>query len=145
MRPGTFHSCWLAIAMLTVSTAAAADWEPAEIVGLVYPWLAKSARVAGVVVVRLSVAPDGSVKQATAVSGHPLLAEAARQNAGRWKFTRSEQDRGADRDAYLVYRFVLEGNCAGRDCRTGFVVELPNLVMVTSEIPSIQVSQGKQP
>lgn len=144
MRPGTFHSCRLAVALLVVSTATAAGWEPSEIVGLAYPWLAQSARVAGTVVVRLTVARDGSVTQAAAVSGHPLLAEAARQNAGRWKFERSGQDPGADRDAYLVYRFVLEGSCAGRDCRTSFVVELPNLVMVTSEIPSIQVSQGKR-
>ncbi len=144
MRPGTFHSCRLAIALLAVSTAAAADWEPSEIVGLGYPWLAQSARVAGTVVVRLTVAPDGSVRQAEAVSGHPLLKKAARENAEKWKFTRSGQDPDGGGEAYLVYRFALEGNCAGRDCRTSFVVELPNLIVVTSEIPPIQISQGRR-
>ncbi len=144
MRPRTLHSCWLAIALLTVSTGAPAYREPSEIVGLAYPWLAQSARVSGVVVVRLTVADDGSVTAATAVSGHPLLAEVARQNARQWKFERSGPDPAANRDAYLVYRFALEGSCAGRDCRTNFVVELPNLVLVTSEIPSIQVSRGKR-
>lgn len=143
MRPGTFHSCWLTIAMLALSTAAAGDWEPSEIVGLTYPWLAKSARVTGIVVVRLFVAPDGSVTEAKAVSGHPLLTEAARKNAEKWKFTRSGQDPDGFGEAYLVYRFALEGSCAGRDCRTSFIVELPNLVVVTSEIPPIQVSQSK--
>jgi TonB family protein len=99
------------------------------------------ARITGTVIVRLSVAPDGSVTQAKAVSGHPVLAEAARQNAGRWKFERSGRGPGADRDAYLVYRFVLEGNCAVYDCRTSLVVELPNLVVVTSEIPPMHIQQ----
>ena len=144
MRPRIFHSYRLAIALLAVTTTAGADLEPVEIVGLAYPRLAQWARVAGTVVVRLTVAPDGSVAQAVAVSGHPLLAEAARQSAARWRFERSEQSPGLDRDAYLVYRFALEGSCAGRDCRTEFVVELPNFVMVTSEMPSIQSLEGKR-
>lgn len=129
--------------LVIVPCAALADWEPSEVVGLSYPHLARSARIAGLVVVRLTVGADGSVKETEAVSGHPLLAEAARKNAAQWKFKHSGQGRDKARDAYLVYRFVLDGSCAGSDCRTIFVVEYPNLVMVTSEMPPIQVSQGK--
>jgi hypothetical protein len=89
------------------------------------------------------VEPDGSVKQAEAVSGHALLAEAARANAEKWKFRQSGRSPGTAQNPYLVYRFVLDASCAGNDCRTSFMVELPNLIVVTSEIPPIQVSEGK--
>ena len=52
-----------------------------------YPPLAKAARVSGVVVVEVTVSEDGHVISATAVSGHPLLRDAAVSAARLWQFT----------------------------------------------------------
>jgi protein TonB len=52
-----------------------------------YPPLAKAARVAGAVVVEVTVDEDGGVISARAVSGHPLLKDAAVAAARAWRFT----------------------------------------------------------
>ncbi len=52
-----------------------------------YPPLAKAARVSGAVVVEVTVDENGSVISARAISGHPLLKDAAVQAAQGWKFT----------------------------------------------------------
>jgi TonB family protein len=136
----TSHSRWLISLLLIASCPACGDWQPTEIVGVSYPRLAQLARIAGVVVVRTTVGPDGSVTEAVAVSGHPLLSEAALRSAKEWKFGQSNLDRGSARDVYLVYRFVLKGTCAGNECRETFLVYYPNFVVVRSEMPSLQVS-----
>jgi protein TonB len=51
-----------------------------------YPPAATSARVQGVVVVEATVTPDGKVKQAKIISGHPLLLEAASKAVRGWNF-----------------------------------------------------------
>ena len=120
-----------------------AHWTPKEIVSLSYPRLALQARITGIVIVRVIVGTDGSVKEVAAVSGHPLLAQEAQRNALNWKFEQSEANRDTSNEVFIVYRFVVKGNCAGKNCRQGFMVEYPNFVVVSSEIPPIEVSQGK--
>jgi TonB family protein len=51
-----------------------------------YPQLAKAARVSGTVVVEVMVNEQGNVVDAHALSGHPLLQQAAVQAARGWKF-----------------------------------------------------------
>ena len=51
-----------------------------------YPPLAKVARVGGEVKVDIVIDEEGNVVLARAVSGHPLLKEAAEQAAKKWKF-----------------------------------------------------------
>ena len=51
-----------------------------------YPPLAKAARVTGSVVVEITIDENGNVELARAVSGHPLLKEAAANAAKSWKF-----------------------------------------------------------
>jgi TonB family protein len=53
----------------------------------VYPQTARAARIEGSVVVEVTVDEEGNVILARAVSGHPLLRDAAVQSARRWKFT----------------------------------------------------------
>jgi len=148
MRLGRFHRWWLIIILLNVCVPAWAEWEPAEIVGMAYPLIPRMARIEGFVIVRVSVGPDGSVRQAEAVSGHPLLEKAAEENARKWKFKLSERP-GRARDPYLIYRFILTGTCAIRDCRTSFVVEFPkmiefpNLIIVTGETHQLQYSRSE--
>ena len=52
----------------------------------VYPPLAKAARVSGAVVVEVTVDEDGNVISARAMSGHPLLKDAAVAAARQWTF-----------------------------------------------------------
>jgi TonB family protein len=51
-----------------------------------YPELARRMNITGVVKVRVTVAPNGSVKDATLVGGHPVLANAALEAVKKWRF-----------------------------------------------------------
>lgn len=74
---------------------------------LSYPLAAKAARVQGVVVVRATLDAGGNVKSAIALSGGPPLAQAAVDNAKKWRFTPAAQD-----SVILVFEFRFDGNCA---------------------------------
>lgn len=52
----------------------------------VYPELARRMNITGVVKVRVTVAANGSVKDAVLVGGHPVLASAALDAARKWHF-----------------------------------------------------------
>src|SRR6266571_2040646 len=54
-----------------------------------YPPLAKAARVSGAVVVEVTVDEEGNVMAARAISGHPLLKDAAVEAARGWTFNRT--------------------------------------------------------
>jgi TonB family protein len=51
-----------------------------------YPDLARKMNIAGTVKVEVVVAPNGSVKGARVVGGHPVLATAALDAAKKWRF-----------------------------------------------------------
>jgi protein TonB len=52
-----------------------------------YPQMARAAGIEGAVVVEVTVSESGSVISARAVSGHPLLRDAAVQAARGWRFS----------------------------------------------------------
>src|SRR5581483_4938433 len=51
-----------------------------------YPELAEKMSIAGTVKIEVVVAPNGSVKEARIVGGHPVLANAALDAAKKWRF-----------------------------------------------------------
>jgi TonB family protein len=51
-----------------------------------YPALAKKMNIAGTVKIEVVVAPNGTVKDARIVGGHPVLATAALEAARKWRF-----------------------------------------------------------
>lgn len=51
-----------------------------------YPELARKMNITGIVKVEVVVAPNGTVKEARVVGGHPVLAGAALDAAKRWRF-----------------------------------------------------------
>jgi TonB family protein len=55
-----------------------------------YPPLAKAARISGTVVVEVVIGLDGTVESAAALSGHPLLKDAAVATAKRWRWNPTE-------------------------------------------------------
>jgi TonB family protein len=51
-----------------------------------YPDLARRMNIAGTVKIQVVVAPNGTVKDAHIVGGHPVLATAALDAAKKWRF-----------------------------------------------------------
>ncbi len=51
-----------------------------------YPELARKMKIAGTVKIEVVVAPNGTVKDARIVGGHPVLAGAALEAAKKWRF-----------------------------------------------------------
>jgi protein TonB len=51
-----------------------------------YPDLARKMNISGTVKIEIVVAPNGTVKQARVVGGHPVLSNAALDAAKKWRF-----------------------------------------------------------
>jgi TonB family protein len=51
-----------------------------------YPELARKMNIVGTVKVQVTVAPNGTVKDAKVVGGHPVLAGAALEAIRKWRF-----------------------------------------------------------
>lgn len=58
----------------------------------VYPELAHKMNISGTVKIEVVVGPNGTVKQARIVGGHPVLATAALDAAKKWKFEPASAD-----------------------------------------------------
>jgi len=52
----------------------------------VYPELARKMNITGTVKVEVVVAPNGTVKDAKVIGGHPVLATAALEAVRKWRF-----------------------------------------------------------
>jgi TonB family protein len=52
----------------------------------IYPELARKMNISGTVKIEVVVAPNGTVKEARIVGGHPVLASAALDAAKKWRF-----------------------------------------------------------
>jgi len=57
-----------------------------------FPELARRMKITGVVKVLITVAPNGSVKDAKLVGGHPVLANAALDAVRKWRFEAGPQE-----------------------------------------------------
>ena len=51
-----------------------------------YPELAHKMNISGTVKIEVTVAPNGTIKEARVVGGHPVLAQSALDAAKRWRF-----------------------------------------------------------
>ncbi len=75
--------------MVAAQTASAQEEAERKIktkVAPMYPELARKMNVSGIVKVQITIAPNGSVKAAKALGGHPLLIESAVDAIKRWKY-----------------------------------------------------------
>jgi TonB family protein len=85
-----------------------------------YPQIAQRARVRGTVVVRLSIAANGTVTSATPLAGSPLFTGSALNNARAWKFAPTRQ-----RETIVVYDFTfMERLIADTPCGISTLNEL---------------------
>jgi TonB family protein len=107
------------------------EMPPAE-----YPPIAQSARVRGTVVVKLSIAANGTVTAATTIIGVPLLTESALRNARAWRFAPTRQ-----RETILVYEFAFaERLRTDPPCETRTLNEVlyPRFIRVSASSPCAQ-------
>jgi len=65
-----------------------------------YPELARRMKITGVVKVQVTVAPNGTVKDARLMGGHPVLANAVLDVVKKWRF-----ETGAETTENLEFRF----------------------------------------
>lgn len=76
----------------------------------VYPPLARSARVQGTVILTVHVGKDGTVLEASPISGHPLLVNAAIEAVSEWRYRPVMQDgRPVDVITAVSVPFSLKG------------------------------------
>lgn len=76
----------LVLLACTALPACASDRKVVRRVAPIYPQIAKMMHIGGVVRVQATVAPNGEVTQAKAVSGNKMLVPAAEDAIRRWKF-----------------------------------------------------------
>jgi TonB family protein len=86
-----------ALALICFAFAARAeDRKVQKRVQPVYPELARRMHITGVVRISATVAPDGSVTEAKAVSGNSMLSLAAEDAVKKWKFVPSDAQSTVD-------------------------------------------------
>src|SRR5207253_2770746 len=59
---------------------------PVHLEPIGYPPLARQTRTSGIVVLQVSVGPNGTVENVEILKGHPLLRQAAEDGVSQWKF-----------------------------------------------------------
>src|SRR5690242_8557382 len=99
---------------------------------LAYPDLARAAQIQGEVDVEIEIDSQGNVRSAAAVSGHPILKQAAEKNIRAWKFDASSSD---GRQLTIAYRFILELPKTYDRPDTHNLFDLPTRVTVISRMP----------
>jgi TonB family protein len=76
----------LALVVAFAAPALAQERKAKESVPPTYPEMAKSMRLAGTVKVQITITPQGQVRDAKIIGGHPLLADAAMRAISKWKY-----------------------------------------------------------
>src|SRR5579863_9257241 len=66
-----------------------------------YPDLARKMNITGTVKIEIVVLPNGTVKDARVVGGHPVLASAALDAAKKWKF----EPAGSESTGVIDFKF----------------------------------------
>src|SRR5258706_16147547 len=100
---------------------------------LIYPPVARQARIAGDVVLMAQIGSDGSVSIPVRRSGHPLLLQAAENNLKTWKFQTGEPQEMA-----ITYHFKLNEQSSG-SAQTKCVFDLPDSVTIYSDPPPVKI------
>lgn len=86
-----------------------------------------AARIAGDVIIRVTVGPDGSVLDAEVVSGPKILRQSATQAAAKWKFEASHPGT-TSRVSEIKFSYVLLSEDANEESETLFLP--PNAVVL---------------
>jgi hypothetical protein len=101
----------------------------------VYPALAKTARITGVVQVRVIV-EKGEVVGTETISGHPLLVTATIDNIKSWKFDKTVSTTFA---TSFIYRLDGESEGTKEPSNPKLELELPSSAKITARPPYTQI------
>jgi TonB family protein len=102
---------------------------------IAYPDLARAAQIQGTVDVEIIISSDGEVSTANAISGHPVLKQAAEKNIRRWRFGPSS---AGDTPLTVRYEFRLELPKTYYRPESRDIFELPTRVTVISNFSEPQ-------
>jgi TonB family protein len=102
-----------------------------------YPPLALQTRVQGVVVVLLKLDNEGSVVDASALSGSDFLVDSCLTDAKKWKFQPN-----ANQKVIIVFNFRLSHAFGCESKSSLFTLDYPNLVNVLDCVRTVSVEQN---
>jgi TonB family protein len=106
-----------------------------------YPPIAKTARIQGDVRLLIEIASDGSAKNVSVLSGHPMLVQAAEDAVKQWRFgcQRCDQPLRHIVTVSFVMDEKLSATCQGNDFGTRQSIEpaLPNRVVLRTGSPCV--------
>lgn len=75
----------------------------------VYPFIARQTHISGTVELQAIIAADGSVSHLTVVSGNPILARAAVEAVGQWRYRPTTlNDQPVEVQTFVTVKFVLQ-------------------------------------
>jgi len=117
----------IALLLLTVSPQTQPRL-PIHVESLIYPPLARQARIQGDAVLIAQIGSDGSVSIPMRKSGHPLLLQAAEDNLKTWKFQSGEVQ-----EMEITYRFKL-AEPPSDSLQTECSFDFPNSVTISSHV-----------
>ena len=121
----------IALLLLTVSPQTQPRF-PIHVESLIYPSLARYARIQGNAVLIAHIGSDGSVSIPIRKSGHPILLQVAEDNLKKWKF-----QTGESQEMEITYHFKISeqlSDSAPNEC----AFDLPDSVTVFAPIPTPQ-------
>ena len=123
----------IALILMTVSPTS----EPRRAIhveSLIYPPVARQARIVGDVVLTAQISSDGSVSIPIRRSGHPSLLQAAEDNLKKWKF-----QTGESQEMEITYHFKFSEQSSG-SAQTKCVFDLPDSVTIYSDPPPVKIT-----
>lgn len=100
-----------------------------------YPDFVRAAQIQGSVDIEIIISSDGGVSSTNAVSGHPVLKQAAEKNVRSWKF---DPNSAGNRPLTVKYEFRLEVPKTYYRPESRNIFELPTRVTVISNFPEPQ-------
>jgi TonB family protein len=120
--------------VVSAQRAGASDGEAqlASFEDLVYPAIARVARIQGVVVVRVELDNKGNVVAASAITGPKALVADCVTNAKKWKFKL-----GPQKVAVIAYDFRLDEGACHDASHSLFLLVHPNFATITACAPVI--------
>jgi len=83
---------WIALSAPTIWGQEEINRKVRTKVAPIYPDLARHMNITGVVKVVVTVSPNGTVKEAKLVGGHPVLVNAALDAVRKWRFEPDAQE-----------------------------------------------------
>jgi TonB family protein len=120
----------LALLLLTVSPQTQPRF-PIHVVSLIYPPVARKARIQGDAVLMAQISSDGSVSIPIRRSGPPMLLQAAEDNLKTWKF-----QSGESQEMEITYHFKLR-EVSSESAQTECVFDMPDSVTISSNAPAV--------